>query len=243
MIENYKYGSAEAISLAFVLVWFVGDVANFVGALRARLVPLVIATAVYFCFADTLLITQYLYYKAKNAHRARKHAASVSGESDVPDPTTPLLSRRMSENMGHYGHRRRSSLSVRRRGSHADDSLAKILEETESGNSWIKNTAGVIGVCLIGTAGWAIAWRAGLWKPTPMTGSRPPGDVAAGAQFFGYLSAVAYLGYVLFGFLLLLYHWLTQNAHVKGENTSNHKELSRKVLRRYDKIKKASSSI
>jgi hypothetical protein len=52
LIENYKSGSADGISLAFLIVWFIGDITNLAGALWAHLVPTVIALAIYFSFAD-----------------------------------------------------------------------------------------------------------------------------------------------------------------------------------------------
>ena len=69
VIENYRNQSAEAISLAFVLTWFLGDVANLLGAAWAGLVPTVIAIAIYFCFSDGVLIGQVLYYGIRNKRR------------------------------------------------------------------------------------------------------------------------------------------------------------------------------
>lgn len=66
LVENYKNQSAEAISLAFVIVWFLGDVANLLGAVWAGLVPVIIAIACYFCFSDGVLISQVLYYGIRN---------------------------------------------------------------------------------------------------------------------------------------------------------------------------------
>jgi uncharacterized protein with PQ loop repeat len=37
LVENYRAGSADGISLAFLVVWFIGDLANFFGAVWARL--------------------------------------------------------------------------------------------------------------------------------------------------------------------------------------------------------------
>ena len=54
LVENYQQGSADGISLTFLFIWFVGDVTNLAGALWARLVPTVVALAVYFCFADAV---------------------------------------------------------------------------------------------------------------------------------------------------------------------------------------------
>ncbi|KIW91370.1 uncharacterized protein Z519_08266 [Cladophialophora bantiana CBS 173.52] len=69
LIENYRNGSAEAISLLFIFVWFLGDIANLAGALWAGLVPVVVAIGVYFCIADGVLIGQCLYYGIMNKRR------------------------------------------------------------------------------------------------------------------------------------------------------------------------------
>ncbi|EEP77096.1 conserved hypothetical protein [Uncinocarpus reesii 1704] len=204
--ENYRCGSADAISLTFLLVWFLGDLTNLIGALWARLVPVIIAIAVYFCIADGVLISQCLYYNVQNARRAAKHRRrSSSTVSDTPDPTTPLLSRRMSENMGIPGSRRRSSASLRRMSSHRSavqrgDSLAKILEETEPKNIWLKNTLSVFGICAAGAAGWVIAWQTGVWRPVAVTGPEDAQEVALGATILGYISAICYLGLDLISF-------------------------------------------
>ncbi|WEW55415.1 hypothetical protein PRK78_000846 [Emydomyces testavorans] len=199
LIENYRCGSAEAISMTFLLVWLVGDITNLIGALWARLVPVVIAIAVYFCIADGVLISQCLYYNVKSAHRAARHRRLTAGSvSDTPDPTTPLLSRRMSENMGLPGSRRRSSASLRRMSSHRsavqrEDSLAKILEETEPKSVYLKNTLSVVGICTAGIAGWAIAWQTGAWKPVARAGP-DDNEVALRATILGYFSSLCYLG-------------------------------------------------
>ncbi|KIW82555.1 hypothetical protein Z517_05582 [Fonsecaea pedrosoi CBS 271.37] len=86
LIENYRNGSAEAISLLFIFVWFLGDIANLAGALWAGLVPVVVAIGVYFCIADGVLIGQCLYYGIRNKRRearallsTRASASSSSG--------------------------------------------------------------------------------------------------------------------------------------------------------------------
>lgn len=69
VIENYRNQSAEALSLAFVIVWFLGDLSNLLGAAWAGLVPTIIAIAVYFCFSDAVLVGQILYYGIKTRRR------------------------------------------------------------------------------------------------------------------------------------------------------------------------------
>lgn len=185
MIENYKQGSAEGISLAFLVVWFIGDITNLIGAIWAGLVPTVIALAIYFCFADLILISQCIYYNVKNARRARK--ASTRSEDSVEQP---LLGRRDSSNVGLPGsHRRRSSaLSRQRRAS----SLPSLREQEEAGNAWVKNSLSITGVCLVGAAGWAIAWKTGVWAPS--LDDDASGTTPIGASILGYVSAVCYLG-------------------------------------------------
>ncbi|KAK5142463.1 hypothetical protein LTR32_005195 [Rachicladosporium monterosium] len=94
LLENYQQGSADGISLTFLFIWFVGDVANLAGALWAGLVPTVIALAIYFCFADAILIGQCLYYNALNKRREKQEdeAKGMNGHADTaPRENTPLL--------------------------------------------------------------------------------------------------------------------------------------------------------
>ncbi|BDD60621.1 hypothetical protein MAP00_005732 [Monascus purpureus] len=194
LVENYRNGSAEAISLYFLFVWFVGDVTNLIGGAWAGLVPVVVAIAVYFCIADGVLIGQCLYYKARNAGRDARRRSSV----DTPDPTTPLLGRpSTADSLGQPSRRRSSASAGDGYGSDASDAeaaLAKIVEEGESGRyAWFKNASSVLAVCVVGIAGWTIAWQTGVWAPAPQDHD---GDVhqAVGAQILGYFSAVCYLG-------------------------------------------------
>lgn len=185
LIENYKQGSAEGISLAFLTVWFVGDVTNLIGALWAGLVPTVIALAIYFCFADLILISQCVYYNLRNSRRSRKTSTRSTDSVEAP-----LLGRRDSSNIGLPGsHRRDSQASRRRRAS----SLPTVADVEAGGSEWIKNALSIIGVCVVGAAGWAIAWKTGVWEPQP-TNDDAGKEIALGAQIFGYASAVCYLG-------------------------------------------------
>lgn len=188
LIENYRQSSADGISLAFLTVWFIGDITNLVGALWAGLVPTVIALAVYFCFADLILIAQCIYYNVKNARKAARKASTRSEDS----VEQPLLGRRDSSNLGLPGsHRRRSSANSRRRRA---SSLPSLVEEDSNGAEWIKNALSIFGVCAVGAAGWAIAWRTGVWVPTPENDSSSDPETPLGASVLGYISAICYLG-------------------------------------------------
>ncbi|OOQ82199.1 vacuolar membrane PQ loop repeat protein [Penicillium brasilianum] len=199
LIENYRNGNAEAISLLFIFVWFIGDITNLLGGTLAGLVPVIIAIAVYFCLADGVLIAQCLYYKVRNSRRGSIHRRRRSS-TETPDPTTPLLGRRFSDSFPAGQGRRRSSGSMRRfqgagrRESQVEDPLAKIVEENEYGRkAWVKNLISVIGIFVVGIAGWTIAWQTGIWAPAPLENNKPA-DIATSGAVLGYASAVCYLG-------------------------------------------------
>jgi len=196
LILNYQTGSAEGISLAFLIVWLIGDVTNLAGAIWADLVPTVIALAVYFCFADFVLISQCLYYNHVNDVRAKRHLSIQSTTSHDSENSPLLTRRRSSDTIGLPGsHRRRSSAMSQ---NQRRDSFTKILEEEESneGNVWMRNTLSILGVIAVGALGWAIAWASGVWKPTPEDINIPQASdkTPFGAEFLGYFSAVLYLG-------------------------------------------------
>lgn len=210
LIENYQNGNADAISLTFLFIWFVGDVTNLVGAIWAGLVPTVIAIAVYFCFADFVLIGQCLYYNAINRRKRGTVESAGVLESSSAGPhseQTPLLGgdssaqarpikRRLTDvnedNMGLPGSRRRSSRrntdDIRR------SSLERILEEPTRLRAWLKNTVSILAIIIVGAAGWAIAWRTGAWRPTPTDQGEDAHRGPVGAEVLGYISAVCYLG-------------------------------------------------
>ena len=188
LIENYKTGSADGISLAFLAVWFIGDIANLVGAIWARLVPTVIALAIYFCIADTVLIVQCLYYRRMN----RPTAAVSPQEGEVRQP---LLVRRPGS-VALPGSRRGSAISYKSRDatSRAVDNMTE-GEDAGALRAFSNNAICVLAVCTLGTVGWAVAWQSRLWKPTLKDRGSNALPENTGASMLGYLSALCYLGY------------------------------------------------
>ena len=156
--------------------------------------PVVIAIAIYFCLADGVLIAQCLYYNIINKRKDAKAMRRNTGVSEAE----PLLARTRSGSMTIPGSRRRSSTASSRRrsfGQQQTDVLSKILEEDEnSGRSWLRNTISVLAIIAAGTAGWALAWQSGTWKPSPEHQGNSDKHIAVGAEVLGYASAAAYLG-------------------------------------------------
>ncbi|KAH6628420.1 PQ loop repeat-domain-containing protein [Chaetomium tenue] len=208
LITNYKAKSAEALSMKFLLIWLLGDVANLSGALFTSLAPSTIALASYFCVADLILIGQCTYYNTLNARRRRAAAArrehhhhhhthhhpsstpstddnlnaSTSTAAPLPPPTesSPLLPANNNEN-GLPGSHRRHDLP-RRASSTLGDPLARILtgeDDTPDSRPWLHNTVSLVAVWAVGVAGWFVSWKMGAWA-VPGSGEGGEGDGVGG---------------------------------------------------------------
>ncbi|TFA99597.1 putative vacuolar amino acid transporter YPQ3 [Trichoderma ghanense] len=177
MIVNYRAKSADGLSISFLVVWMLGDATNLIGGLFTHLAPTAIVLAWYFCVADFLLISQCLYYNAVNARRAAE-AAAASEEA-------PLL-----------GERRRS----RRRSISSEDGakIAPAGDELIERSSWSSNAACLLGVYVVGFAGWYLSYKAGAYNETdPVVlddAERSSSNLLEKiGMVLGYFSAVCYL--------------------------------------------------
>ncbi|OJJ48453.1 hypothetical protein ASPZODRAFT_14590 [Penicilliopsis zonata CBS 506.65] len=63
IIENFRRGSADGLSLLFLVVWLAGDVFNILGAVLQGVLPTMIILAVYYTLADIVLLGQCFYYR------------------------------------------------------------------------------------------------------------------------------------------------------------------------------------
>lgn len=223
LIQNYKSQSAEGLSMAFLFVWMVGDIANLSGALLTGLAPTAIALAIYFCFADIILIAQCLYYNTLNARRAaaaaqqhahherrrrRSSSTAVADDADADDEGEgeededgPLLSRRRSSSVGLPGSHRRHSI---RHSESNIDPLRRIItgeDETPDSNPWIHNALSLLAVYVVGTLGYFASYRMGAWDAEdPATGGSEDGGASLATDgrarlglVLGYISAASYL--------------------------------------------------
>lgn len=164
------------------------------------MVPVVVVIAVYYVLADGILIAQCFYYKCRNSRHEAFHRRRRSS-TETPGPTTPLLGRHFSDGLdAGPAAAQRDAIASSQDNSITGDTenpLSKMLDEGEEGgrSAWVRNTSSCVGIGFIGFAGWVISWQMGIWKPAPQ-GQNGGVDMAIGAQVFGYISAVCYLGYV-----------------------------------------------
>ncbi|KAL4938589.1 hypothetical protein BDV06DRAFT_200691 [Aspergillus oleicola] len=96
IIENFRRGSADGLSLLFLVVWLAGDVFNILGAVLQGVLPTMIILAVYYTLADIVLLGQCFYYRGFTL----RDDASSSSEADEPDEIespSPVISRKPTE--------------------------------------------------------------------------------------------------------------------------------------------------
>ncbi|KAH8151013.1 uncharacterized protein LAJ45_04714 [Morchella importuna] len=170
IITNFRRGSAEGLSLAFLIVWLAGDVFNVLGAVLQGVLPTMVILAVYYTIADVVLLFQCLYYKRLNSTPTLlEHdvpAITLSVDGSHLSPATPLL-----------------------------DPLSKDLipeRPQRLAQTILFNLTAILSVCIAGVFGW---WISEAEYPHHDDPTSPPADIQFSqlGQIFGYLCAVLYL--------------------------------------------------
>lgn len=164
LIEQWRTKSADGIAIGFIFIWFTGDIFNLVGSLWARLLPEVISIAVWFCFADFMMILSYFYY---TKIYPKKHRSKSVPRAEVPavnSAEAPLL-------------RRRSS------------ALTDIALEPESHSVFTKYVLPILFVIGAGSFGYFFSG-----SDSSSSDGGQDSEILLGPQIVGYLSALLYLG-------------------------------------------------
>ncbi|KAB8234652.1 hypothetical protein ETB97_004120 [Aspergillus alliaceus] len=90
IIENFRRGSADGLSLLFLAVWLAGDVFNILGAVFQGVLPTMIILAVYYTLADIVLLGQCFYYRGftlrddPSSTPSRAQALDAEDQSSIP---------------------------------------------------------------------------------------------------------------------------------------------------------------
>jgi uncharacterized protein with PQ loop repeat len=189
ILQNFQRGSAEGLSIQFIIVWLVGDVFNILGAVLQHVLPTMIILAIYYTIADLVLLCQCFYYRGftwkDEVHTPPrpKPAHNAAGE---PNERTGLLT--------HHLHRERrgsdwSTLSP----------LVPVVAEAPSPpppppttlQTLLWNSFAVIMVCAAGVLGWFLSVR-GSGPSEPRKGGQDL-EFSFWGQIFGYLCAALYI--------------------------------------------------
>ncbi|KAG6009887.1 hypothetical protein E4U21_000989 [Claviceps maximensis] len=200
LIANYRASSADGLSMAFLIVWLLGDACNLVGALFTNLAPSAIALATYFCFLDGILIAQTGYYKAKATRRRASADRDALLIAESTCERSPLIGRRRSSTDLPGSHVRPE---IHRES--ALEPIRKVLtgqDETRERRPLLNNLLGLMAVYIVGFLGWFMSYKAGAWNgdegiPDKGPNVPPPSDAdEIKAKFglaLGYTSALFYL--------------------------------------------------
>ncbi|EPQ61926.1 Bgt-3435 [Blumeria graminis f. sp. tritici] len=190
LVLNYRTSSADGISLGFLAVWLIGDIANLsgnsshaklvakvinskvTGAVWASLVPTVIVLACYYIATNLILISQTIYYQR---FRAKGSKLSASAFPDSAAEEAPLLAQTpITDPIVLVGHQKCNSFWAA-----------------------LYNSLAILSVTATGIIGWSIAYYLEIWVPSPLpeetlsfteTSSAP-----IGAEILGYISSIFYL--------------------------------------------------
>ncbi|KAJ9639998.1 putative vacuolar membrane transporter for cationic amino acids [Coniosporium tulheliwenetii] len=189
IIENFRRGSADGLSVVFIVIWLAGDVFNILGAVLQGVLPTMIILALYYTLADIVLLAQYFYYEGFTLRdKVKKRSdASTEAASDVPSSErTPLLSPPNGPSNDHANppaiadrERRPSHSSFRERllsvgGEHLSPVTPLITDPAKSGTlspqraqkpkpsllrAALFNLVSILLVCMAGILGWWLSVR------------------------------------------------------------------------------------
>ncbi|KIP05167.1 hypothetical protein PHLGIDRAFT_19782 [Phlebiopsis gigantea 11061_1 CR5-6] len=167
IIENYQLKSGEGISVFFVIIWLIGDLANLFGALLAGLLPTIIILGAYYTVCDIILLIQIYYYRWTRSKELT--ASSLIPEAEVPgrivSEETPLIPDRRGE-------------------------AAHIKTERSDLAQGLIYGGALIFVLLTG----AIAWAVDEYLHRDQPRGPPKEIVEWRSQLLGWISAVMYIG-------------------------------------------------
>ncbi|SCU80746.1 LADA_0B09296g1_1 [Lachancea dasiensis] len=189
--ENFYRGSAEGLSLLFVVLWLLGDIFNVAGAILQGLLPTMIILAAYYTVADIVLLIQCLFYgseeKVDPVHLSPANPINERVLEDVFQEHQPLL-HKGKKHHNHAATAQESSAGASSSSATAQSTFDASIDVSQTRNYAI-NTLMILGVIIGGFLSWYISY---LKDPNPIN-KEPDLQLNWVAQFFGYLSAVLYL--------------------------------------------------
>jgi solute carrier family 66 (lysosomal lysine-arginine transporter), member 1 len=212
IIENFRRGSAEGLSIIFIVIWLAGDVFNILGAILQGVLPTMIILAIYYTLADIVLMGQVFYYRGFTLSDDVKAKTDQNGDAE----TRPLLhSGSVTQPPSRDEHERSGSISHWQRhlsvdGTHlspatplldapkpTDPPALKNVKPTSTLQAIFFNTFAILLVCAAGVFGWWLSTdkaRRHHKHHTKDEVSSEPLEFDTLGQIFGYLCAVLYLG-------------------------------------------------
>ncbi|KAL8628032.1 hypothetical protein Q9189_006283 [Teloschistes chrysophthalmus] len=220
IIEIFRRGSADGLSLNFIIIWLLGDVFNVAGAILQDVIPTMKALAVYHTLADIVLLGQCFYYRGftlSDAQPMSDEEAIVDEEAGEESPllgqdptvtkaTKPITAadadrpRRSSSFSFHVdaSHLSPATPFLAPPNSSADLPVVSSQTSTSTLRTTIFNITALVLVCAVGVLGWFLSTRASSNdRHDDLPVSSPDGEKIRfdlWGQIFGYLCAALYTG-------------------------------------------------
>lgn len=182
IIQNFRRGNADALSIQFIIVWLLGDVFNIIGAVMQGVLPTMIILAVYYTLADIVLLAQCFYYRGFTW----KDPAPTPKSDSRPNERTALLDA-PQERRG-FDWTGLSPAVPHISEPSKEPRPAPTVLQTITWNSLI-----VIMVCAAGVMGWFLGERAKGPREHRPENTNDTLEFNKVGQFFGYLCAIAYI--------------------------------------------------
>jgi solute carrier family 66 (lysosomal lysine-arginine transporter), member 1 len=220
IIKNFQLSSADGLSIKFLVIWLAGDVFNILGGVLQGVLPTMLILAVYYTFADIVLIGQVFYYRGFTLSDHSPAAENGYTVSNGDHERRPLLHEDVAtappsrdEPTGHEGERRYTSFS-QLDGAHLSpvtplreplgpesDAPSKSSKSTSLLKTIILNIGAVLMVCSAGILGWWLSQNGHRSHHHHHHHRQPKHshvpdypEYDAWGQFFGYVCAALYLG-------------------------------------------------
>lgn len=216
IIENFRRSSAEGLSMEFLVIWLLGDLFNIIGAVLQGVLPTMIILAIYYTFADIVLIVQCLYYR-RFSPKGGKGNGHLQAVEDAPTERSPLLAdgqqgrdttsgdqdnglgrRRSRPTLAHLDETHHLSPATPLHPQPKDAQEVEAFKPSQP-RSWTQailfNSTAVLLVVLAGIAGYYLSPSAPDHHPhdTPADEQMESLQFSLWGQIFGYICAVLYL--------------------------------------------------
>jgi uncharacterized protein with PQ loop repeat len=208
IVENFRRGAADGLSLQFIIVWLAGDVFNILGAVLQHVLPTMIILAIYYTIADIVLLGQCFYYRGftwrdevipppSKAKSRRNGDAEANERTGLLAPATPAIVVSTQDRS-----RRNSDIPSWEHLSPAVPLLSDVPAPKPAPpppsrlQTAAFNTFAMFMVCAAGVCGWLLSrGYSNDSSKEPTEGDGDDGLVLNyWGQVFGWLCAVLYLG-------------------------------------------------
>lgn len=197
ILENFRRGSAESLSVQFIIVWSLGDLFNVIGGILQGVLPTMIILAVYYLLADIVLLGQCFYYRGFTWRDDIPAPANTTNErTALLDHDEPERGRRLEVDAVHFNPTAPLVLPNKPR----DPSLPPPRRRTTLLQAAAFNAFAILMVILAGLLGWYVSNRrqggSQLHSEHPEHHESEGDELAISVwgQVFGYGCALLYLG-------------------------------------------------